>query len=85
MISNKRRILIVPDVHGTKLWKDYITRQDFDECYFLGDYFDSFENDWSNPDDNQITNFEEICKKASIDKRIHLCIGNHDIDYIDNQ
>ena len=53
------KVLVVPDVHGSHEWesvKDMPT-DSYDFIVFMGDYFDSRENQW--PD--QGNNFKSIC------------------------
>lgn len=69
--------LAIGDIHGREEWKQYID-DDFTDFYFVGDYFDSF--DISTLD--QILNFKLICNWARSDPRVHLCIGNHDYQYL---
>ena len=74
------KILIVPDVHGSHKWEEVKNKIDtVDKIVFLGDYFDSWENEW--PDQGE--NFKNICdfKRANADKVV-LLIGNHDFGYI---
>ncbi|MDR2798146.1 MAG: hypothetical protein LBB80_07360, partial [Treponema sp.] len=71
--------LAIGDIHGRDFWKPCI-EEDFTECYFVGDYFDSFDL----PFFKQYRNFKEICKRAREDKRIKLCLGNHDYHYLGN-
>jgi len=73
----------IGDVHGRPFWKSYI-KKEFKEFYFTGDYFDSFNI----PFNKQYDNFLEICDAARADKRIRMCLGNHDYHYlfgVDNQ
>jgi hypothetical protein len=69
--------LAIGDVHGRDFWKHYLD-EDFEEFYFVGDYFDSFDQ----PFIRQYQNFQEICEKAREDTRIKLCLGNHDYHYL---
>ena len=69
--------LAIGDIHGRDYWKRYLN-EDFTEFYFLGDYFDSFDV----PFEKQYSNFSEICTAARIDRRLKLCIGNHDYHYM---
>lgn len=69
--------LVIGDIHGRDFWKHYIN-EDFTEFYFVGDYFDSFNQPFA----RQYRNFREICEKARNDKRIKLCLGNHDYHYL---
>lgn len=42
------KVLVVPDVHGSHEWesvKDMPT-DSYDFIVFMGDYFDSWENQW---------------------------------------
>lgn len=70
--------IAIGDIHGKNCWKKLINR-DFDECYFVGDYFDCFENI---PTVTQVRNFKEICLEARKNRKIHLCLGNHDFSYL---
>ncbi|MDR2795333.1 MAG: metallophosphoesterase [Spirochaetaceae bacterium] len=70
--------LAIGDIHGRDFWKHYIG-EDFDEFYFAGDYFDSFDL----PFVTQYRNFTELCEIARKDERIKLCLGNHDYHYLE--
>lgn len=67
----------IGDVHGRPFWKSYI-KDKYKEFYFTGDYFDSFDVPFS----AQYDNFVEICKEARKNKRIKMCLGNHDYHYL---
>jgi hypothetical protein len=69
--------LVMGDIHGRDFWKRYI-EEDFTEFYFVGDYFDSFNVPFA----RQYRNFNEICKMARKNKKIKLCLGNHDYHYL---
>ena len=75
-LSNAKRFAI-GDVHGRSFWKSYI-QKDFREFYFTGDYFDSHDLPFS----KQYDNFTAICREARADKRIRMCLGNHDYQYL---
>ena len=70
--------IAIGDIHGKSCWKDFLN-QEFDQAYFAGDYFDNYEQ---TPAVTQIRNFKEICDVARKDSRIHLCLGNHDFQYM---
>lgn len=76
------KILIIPDIHGNKDWKNNFLNniENVDKCVFLGDYLDSFNTDerGQNGADN-LKDILSITEKYK-DKTI-LCIGNHDIKY----
>lgn len=74
------KILIIPDVHGTHNWELALSKIDkVDHVVFLGDYFDSWTNQW--PDQGE--NFESICKfKRKYPSKVHLLLGNHCFSYL---
>lgn len=75
------KILIVPDIHGEKFWKDYVNKpEDYDKIIFLGDYVDSFFV----KDEEILDNLNDIIKfkRNNMDKVI-LLWGNHDLSYYD--
>jgi hypothetical protein len=69
--------LAIGDIHGRSGWKKYL-EEDFSRCFFVGDYFDSFNLSFR----RQYRNFLDICAAARQDRRIRLCIGNHDYHYM---
>lgn len=75
--SPKKRTAI-GDTHGRRDWERFIDL-DFDEFYFVGDYFDDYE---STAAFQQIENFLKIVDYARRDSRIKLCLGNHDYHYL---
>ena len=70
--------IAIGDMHGKDCWKELLDCE-FDNAYFVGDYFDNYEQ---TPAIRQINNFKEICNTARNDNRIHLCVGNHDYHYM---
>jgi len=69
---------VIGDIHGKDIWKKYIDSE-FDNFYFVGDYFDNYEE---TPTITQIRNFREICECVRKNSNIHLCLGNHDFHYL---
>ena len=41
----EKKILIIPDVHGRRFWRDAIESDDYDKVIFLGDYVDPYPNE----------------------------------------
>lgn len=73
------RKLIVPDIHNEwQVIKTFLEKygEDFEERYFLGDFFDDF-------DDNPYIAMEtaKFIKWLLDDPRNNLCMGNHDVPY----
>lgn len=80
------KILIIPDVHGRRFWKedtdkliDYINHQVID-VVFLGDYVDPYDFEKITVRD-AIANFREIIEFAKPRANVHLLLGNHDMHY----
>ncbi|MDR1929234.1 MAG: metallophosphoesterase [Treponema sp.] len=71
--------LAIGDIHGRIYWKYYL-KKDFTEFYFTGDYFDSHNMFCTFT--RQYKNFLEICERARKDRRLKLCLGNHDYHYL---
>jgi hypothetical protein len=69
--------LAIGDLHGRDYW-ERVLDEDFEECYFTGDYFDSFDI----PFEGQYRNFRRLCAAARGDGRLRLCFGNHDYHYM---
>ncbi|MDR0598898.1 MAG: metallophosphoesterase [Treponema sp.] len=69
----------IGDVHGRPFWKNYLD-DDFSAFYLVGDYFDTHGRgaDFK----KQYGNFNEICAAARKDRRLKLCLGNHDYHYL---
>lgn len=71
------KILILGDIHGRKIWKEIIEKENPDKVIFLGDYVDTHH---LIPPRTQIENLEKILtyKEENPDKVI-LLRGNHDL------
>ncbi len=74
------KTIALGDIHGRSIWKDIISKGDFDKVIFCGDYFDTHDDISAVI---QKHNFKEILdfKIANIDKVV-LLIGNHDFHYM---
>lgn len=74
------KILIIPDVHGSHNWE--IAKEKIDEVdfvVFLGDYVDSWENNWPDQGENVKAIFDF---KRKYPDKVKILIGNHDFSYI---
>lgn len=42
------KILVMPDVHGSHQWEvvKSIPKEAYDYIVFIGDYFDTWQNEW---------------------------------------
>ena len=75
------KILIVPDTHGSHNWEivKTIPKENYDKIIFMGDYFDSWDNQW--PDQGE--NFKNECDFVREDiLNRKMVFGNHCWSYI---
>lgn len=82
---DKKKIIVIPDVHGRTFWKEAV--KNVDDCkriVFLGDYLDPYP--FEDIDfETSIANFEEIIDfKKKHDDKVVLLLGNHDMPYFSN-
>jgi hypothetical protein len=74
----EKKLLIVPDVHGRKFWKDVKEYPDAN-IIFLGDYLDPYTGIEGIMPLDAIENFKEILEFAREHKdNVTLLYGNHD-------
>ena len=83
--KNNINVLVIPDIHGRKFWKNDIDKFPKEEYHdldivFLGDYVDPYKHEGITREE-AIDNFKEILDYTNNDNRIHLLIGNHDMHY----
>lgn len=77
----KKRILVIPDVHGRTFWKEPVCKliESVDKVIFLGDYLDPY-GDFVQEDICQ--NLMEIINlKSKYQDKVVLLKGNHDQHY----
>lgn len=76
--------IIIPDVHQKVHWKkikDLVGQ--FDKIFFVGDYYDH-HGDAEVQDEEAVKNFLEIIEfKKQYPDKVFLCIGNHDLQYLE--
>ena len=74
------KTLVVGDIHGRRIWKDILDREQPDRVVFLGDYVASHE-DISG--EEQISNLLEILDlKEKNPETVFLLRGNHDMQHL---
>lgn len=80
-------MIIIPDVHGRKMWKEACSKaQDNETIIFLGDYLDPYPDDFPKTkildlQTQAIENFKEIIEYKKGHKNVILLVGNHDLGY----
>lgn len=85
-------MIIIPDVHGRRFWKEAIKEKQKDEkIIFLGDYLDPYNYEFDPVTQTYITkesafeNFKEIIEYAKDNPDdVILLLGNHDTEYFLN-
>lgn len=77
-------LLVIPDVHGRRFWKDAVKRHKNVPVVFLGDYLDPYHNHIEDiSTEEAISNFSEILEfKRTAPEHVTLLLGNHDIHYL---
>lgn len=87
MRKNNVEVLILPDIHGRRFWKDAIERfpkNDYPniKIVFLGDYVDPYVEYDGITQEEAFVNFEELLDYVKTDNRVTILLGNHDWHYI---
>ncbi len=80
--SKENDLLIIPDVHGRKFWRDAVKDKSYSHVIFLGDYVDPYPHERIWPEDAWVE-LEAIIDFA--DKHAQtttLLLGNHDMHYV---
>lgn len=71
------KFLIIGDIHGRKIWKEIIEKENADRVIFLGDYVSTHDNI---SEEEQIENLTEILRyKKENPEKVILLRGNHEI------
>lgn len=78
-------MIIIPDVHGRKFWKDAVLqKQPGEKVIFLGDYVDPYIGYEDVDHDDAYREFNNILEyKKENPEEVELLIGNHDFYYLD--
>lgn len=76
-------ILIIPDVHGRRFWKEAVEKYPDTPTVFLGDYHDPYPSENISENDS-LANFREIIDYANSHPNVQLLLGNHDLHYLCN-
>lgn len=80
---NKKRIIVVPDVHGRIFWREPVKKyiDNVDRVVFLGDYLDPYGDEDGLADDIFENMMEIIKLKQDNMDKVVLLKGNHDQHY----
>lgn len=78
-----KRIIAIGDIHGSRKWRDIVSKNSEYTVIFLGDYLDPYEKTYSC--DKILDNLYDIIEfKQNNNERVFLLLGNHDLHYINN-
>lgn len=78
----EHEVVIVPDVHGRKFWRDTIPYiQNGTPVIFLGDYLDPYSFEGITPE-MATDNFLNILRETEGYGNVTLLLGNHDMTYV---
>ncbi len=80
-MSADNALLIIPDVHGRKFWKEAVEKYPELPTVFLGDYHDPYPYERISREAS-LANFREILDYARSHDDVTLLLGNHDFQYI---
>lgn len=76
-MSNKKRYLVIGDIHGRPIYKDIIKKESPDQVIFLGDFASSHENISPN---KQIEEFDWAIDYKNQHPNTIILRGNHDCE-----
>lgn len=77
----KNDIIVIPDIHGRKFWRQAVELYPDCDTIFLGDYLDPYPLEGIDRE-KALDNFEEIITHAHSHPNCHLLLGNHDLHYL---
>ena len=73
------KIVVLGDIHGRKVWKRIIAKEQPDQVIFLGDYVSSHEGV---SESDQVSNLLEIIRFKDHHPETILLRGNHDMQHL---
>lgn len=74
-------MIVLPDIHGRTFWKKAVKDRENEEIVFLGDFMDSYEEEFIS-DEEALENFKEIIEfKKQHQNNVVLLVGNHCLHY----
>lgn len=82
LCSMEKKILIIPDVHGRRFWRDAIHTDDYDKVIFLGDYLDPYPQEHIGPLTAQHGLEDIMYYYDKHPDKVVLLLGNHDMHYL---
>jgi len=78
----EKKVLIIPDVHGRRFWRDAIHSGEYDRVIFLGDYVDPYPYEKIGPLSAQHELEDILHYYEEHPDKVVLLLGNHDLHYL---
>ena len=76
------RLIIIPDVHGRRFWRDAVKENPDGNFIFLGDYLDPYPSE-EIKDEEAVQGLRDIIQfKRDHPEKVILLWGNHDLRYL---
>ena len=76
------RLIIIPDVHGRRFWRDAVKEHPDGNFIFLGDYLDPYPSE-EIEDKEAVQGLRDIIQfKKDHPEKVILLWGNHDLHYL---
>lgn len=79
---DRKRILVIPDVHGRDFWKRAVEDTSCERIVFLGDYVDPYKREGIDGGMALGVFFDVLELKKRCPDRVVLLLGNHDLHYL---
>ncbi len=76
-------MIIIPDVHGRKFWRNAVKGFETEKIVFLGDYVDPYPWDRISGNQAYAEMMDIIAFKKEHPDNVTLLLGNHDLGYLD--
>ena len=81
-MSDNKKYLIIPDVHGRTFWKEAVgSPEQYERIIFGGDYVDPYPSEEITPE-MALDNLHELSEWCAETDNVTLLLGNHDAHYL---
>ncbi|MBO7561925.1 MAG: metallophosphoesterase [Bacteroidales bacterium] len=81
--TDMAEMIIIPDVHGRKFWREAVKGHESQKIVFLGDYVDPYSFDRIGGNQAYAEMMDIIAFKKEHLDNVTLLLGNHDLGYLD--
>lgn len=77
-----KKVLIIPDVHGRRFWREALGKAASIPVVFLGDYLDPYPDEGIDMEESLEELDAIVDFKRSYPEMVTLLLGNHDLHYL---